>query len=112
MKPAIFILIVVWVVSILTIFTDILGYTTSFELFGRSGSVLTLCAVILEFKISTKGQKNITHKSNGPISLGAVGNAVLLTDNEKRAQYFAHISVILGTLIWGFGDLITCFRNS
>lgn len=112
MKPAILILIVAWVVSVITIFTDLLGYTSSLALFGRTGAVLTLCAVVLEYKISTKGQEDTTHTTGGPISLGAVGNAVLLTDGEKKAQYFAHISVILGTLIWGFGDLITRFTNS
>lgn len=58
MKPAIFVLIAAWILCITTIFTDLFGYTSSFALFGRAGSVLTLCAVVLEYKISTKGQKD------------------------------------------------------
>ncbi|WP_422136335.1 hypothetical protein [Endozoicomonas sp. ALD040] len=112
MKPAIFILIVAWIVSVIALITDLLGYTASMTLFGRTGAVLTLFAVVLEYKISTKGQKNTSHKPDGRISLGAVGNAVLLTDGEKCAQYFAHISVILGTFIWGFGDLVLRFTNT
>lgn len=106
MKSAVSVLVLSWVLSSLALVADLLGYTASINLFGRTGAVLTLCAVVLEYKISNKGQGIQSHNSNGPVSLRAVGNAVLLTDGEKRAQYFAHISVILGTLIWGFGDLI------
>lgn len=112
MRAAFVILTVAWITALSTLATDILGYTHNLAMFGRAGAVLTLCAVVLEYKISTKGQSDSQYKDGGPISLGAVGKAVLLTDSEKRLRYFAHISVILGTLIWGFGDLVAKFTNS
>lgn len=112
MGASLVILIVAWIVALSTLVTDVLGYTQNLALFGRAGAVLTLCAVVLEYKISIKGQNDSTYKEGGPISLGAVGRAVLLTDSEKRMRYFAHISVILGTLIWGFGDLVAKFTHS
>lgn len=112
MRDSFVILTVAWIVALGTLVTDMLGYTQSLAMFGRAGAVLTLCAVVLEYKISTKGQRDSPYKEGGPISLGAVGKVVLLTDSEKRMRYFAHISVILGTLIWGFGDLVAKFTNS
>jgi len=35
-----------------------------------------------------------------------------LTDEEKKVQHFAHVSVIFGTLIWGFGDIVPLIANS
>lgn len=97
---------VAWASSFLSIWTDLAGYTEQIALFGRSGAVITLSAVVLEYKISTKGQQKTSYSPGGSISLGDVGKAVLLTDGEKKLRYFAHISVITGTLIWGFGDLL------
>jgi hypothetical protein len=105
------ILVIAWIAAVGTLVTDVLGYTHNLAMFGRSGAVLTLSAIVLEYKLSTKGQNDSTYKEGGPISLGAVGKAVLLTDSEKRMKQFAHISVILGTLIWGFGDLVGKFIN-
>ncbi len=107
MKLAMFLAIVGWVLSAVTAYTDLTGYTTALELFGRSGAVLTLLGASLEYKIAEKGLKNTQYKKGDPISLGAVGSAVLLTDSEKKIRNFAHTTVILGTFIWGFGDLIS-----
>lgn len=112
MKTSLVILICAWVVALSTLVTDVLGYTQRLAMFGRAGAVLTLCAVVLEYRISTKGQSDSAYKEDDPVSLGTVGKAVLLTDSEKRVRYFAHISVIMGTLMWGFGDLVAKFSNS
>lgn len=107
MIPAAAIVVIAWLVSLASIYTDLASITDQISLFGRSGAVLTLCGVVLEYKISTKGQQETSYKPGGPVSLGDVGKATLLTDREKNLQYFAHITVILGTLIWGFGDVGT-----
>lgn len=97
---------IAWACSVFSVWTDLAGYTEQIALFGRSGAALTLCGVVLEYKISTKGQQEMSYSPGGPVSLGDVGKAALLTDSEKKLRYFAHISVIAGTLIWGFGDLL------
>ncbi|HAT8493333.1 hypothetical protein [Vibrio coralliilyticus] len=107
MKLAFTLAIIGWIVSLFTAWTDLAGYSTSLELFGRSGAVLTLLGASLEYKLVEKGLRNTQYEEGGPISLGAVGRAVLLTDNEKKIRHFAHTTVILGTFIWGFGDLIS-----
>ncbi|KAA1173954.1 hypothetical protein FWJ25_11140 [Marinobacter salinexigens] len=101
--------VIAWGCSFIEIWTDLAGYTAHFALFGRSGAVLTLCGVVLGYKISTKGQEETFYSPGAPVSLGDVGKAALLADGEKRLRYFAHITVIIGTLIWGFGDLLPEF---
>src|SRR5690554_3109889 len=105
LKVSFYIVIAAWVAAIGALVTDILGYTDSMALFGRAGAVLTLCGVVLEYNISTKGQKDTDYEEGGPVGLLEVGKATLLTKQEKRWRHVAHITVILGTLIWGFGDL-------
>ncbi|WP_143186833.1 hypothetical protein [Microbulbifer donghaiensis] len=96
-----------WFAAAIALITDLLGYTADIALFGRAGAVMTLCAVVLEYKLSTKGQADTDYIADGPVSLGDVGKATLLTEAEKKIQRGAHVSVVVGTIIWGFGDLIT-----
>jgi hypothetical protein len=112
MKASVIVLILACFASLLSLVTDLLGYTSCISLFGRSGAVLTLCGVVLEYKISSRGQPDTPRKPSSPISMLDLGNATLLTEGEVRAKYFAHTSVILGTFIWGFGDLINGICNS
>ncbi|MGD8177003.1 hypothetical protein [Marinimicrobium sp. ARAG 43.8] len=105
LKTSFYIVIAAWVAAIGALVTDFLGFTDNIALFGRAGAVLTLCAAALEYNISTKGQKDTDYEEGGPVGLIEVGSATLLTKQKKWWRSFAHITIILGTLIWGFGDL-------
>ena len=107
MKLAFWLAVVGWIVALFTAWTDLAGYSDALNLFGRSGAVLTLLGASLEFKLAEKGWGAVNYEEGGPISLGSVGKAVLLTDEDKKIKLFAHTTVILGTFIWGFGDLIS-----
>ncbi|TAA41725.1 hypothetical protein [Corallincola spongiicola] len=79
--------------------------------FQRSGSLMVLFAVWVEFKLF-----KITNFSN-PLSPGGQTWDDLETGDRLKdkyssliqiLKYFAALLAILGTLIWGYGDL---FRN-
>lgn len=109
MKIWIFIILVVWVLTFIALLTDVFSITSKYGAFGRMGSIMVLFGAILEYKIVNRGQENSSfdRKREPTFSeVGEFGKKVLLTDSEKRIQYFAHFTVIIGTLVWGFGDLI------
>ena len=101
--------LIIWVVTIALLVTELYGYTSEYNMFGRAGSLLTLFAVILEYNIGQKLAINVPIKPEGGIGFGRVGEAVeraVALPTDKRRQLVAHITVVFGTLIWGFGDLI------
>jgi hypothetical protein len=105
MKFNVLALLVAWFLTICSAVTDLQGMTDSLALFGRMGAVMTLLAAIIEYQISTS---NTFSKKPGEEFFGSeVAATVRVSDEEIRARGFAHISVIVGTLIWAFGDLIT-----
>lgn len=77
------------------------------DLFARAGSVLVLVAVIAEYRLLAS--KNAFHS----LQLTALENGHKvdfgIQHPNKRHLWLegsAHISTIVGTLIWGYGDLI------
>lgn len=72
--------------------------------FSRSGAVMVLLAVIVEFYLG-----NLQQKKNSSASITAGLGIPMSGDLPTIKQYFAktaHAFAILGTLIWGYGDLI------
>lgn len=74
--------------------------------FSRSGSIMVLLAAIIEyqnFKIQQKINEKATEGS------GAVGGGVGIITQPKSRQLVSgitHFTLIFGTLIWGYGDLL------
>lgn len=73
--------------------------------FQRSGAITVLFAAWMEY---------ILAKSNEHINLSGivVSQQILLSDKYKKpyriAQYIGIVMLIIGTIIWGYGDLIYC----
>lgn len=78
--------------------------------FARSGSVMVLFAVIVEHLLSKI--KTHTYSPNAFVNSKPV---MLDRDMESRyfiTKYIAHIYIVIGTLIWGYGDCITASTNT
>ena len=74
--------------------------------FSRTGSMLVLFSVMAEYALLTGRHDLLIEKimKRSGIMAG-IGN-VSPTKKHQNQEKFAHISAILGTFIWGFGD---CF---
>ena len=93
--------------SVITLVTDLSGYSIRYTLFERFGSIMVLCGVFLEYQIgSTRALFNNynTGKSFRPEDVLLLDD--LTTKREPNIRIQAHIFVISGTLIWGFGSLL------
>lgn len=72
--------------------------------FCRSGAVMVLLAVMVDYRI---GNLQKTHISNASIIAGlGIPSSSRLPKNKQILSKGAHILAIIGTLIWGYGDLI------
>jgi hypothetical protein len=72
--------------------------------FGRSGAVMVLLSLFVEFRIGKAQQSNVSSASVAA-GLGIpIGSDLPVTKQRiaRTALWFA----VLGTLIWGYGDLI------
>jgi hypothetical protein len=71
--------------------------------FQRSGSFMVLLAVLVEYKLfSINGDVN----PNGVISVEQGELSEKFGRWHKVSTYLAVLLAILGTLIWGYGDLL------
>jgi len=107
MRKYIIATILIWLITFVVFYTDLNGISSEFTLFGRAGSILTLCGVVLEYQISMTGQRKDSYDTKSSISMSDLGGVVFLSAEEKYVRSFAHLTVVLGTFIWGFGDLVT-----
>ena len=71
--------------------------------FQRSGSVMVLFAVILDFNQSRYAE----NKSSTNVIIQGVPAliGVALTEPRKKIQIFSIFLAVLGTFIWGYGDI-------
>ena len=96
-------------IAIMVMITSIIGdcYNDKFNWFARSGSVIVLLAVIVEYRISSHIYEDIQRaqliQSKVNMSVPMKGKP---TNKRKKISIAAHITLILGTLIWGYGDLL------
>jgi hypothetical protein len=87
------------------VFGFICAYNTDNGLwFSRSGSVIVLICVIVEFRLGNlrqlgfeNAQKAVQHE---------IVSSGMLPEHKKLFSWFAHLQIIIGTLIWGYGDLL------
>lgn len=91
--------------SLITLVTDLAGISIKYALFGRSGSIMVLCGVFLEYQIGSAIAlwDNRTGKSFRHEDVKRLDD---LTTKAPSTRIKAHIFVISGTLIWGFGSLL------
>ncbi|NCB14028.1 MAG: hypothetical protein EOM78_20740 [Erysipelotrichia bacterium] len=108
---------VIYVISSILLFFSIIVVSLSLYFnnesgtwFARSGSIMVLFAVIVEYYLSfvktyenssnvfTNSKPNMT-KRNMPFKY-------------KFLKYIAHIFIVFGTLIWGYGDCMTALESN
>lgn len=100
-------LITAWGIAGFSIYID---KTTGSDWFGRSGSLIVLFAVMSEYLLLKAKNEHIYNlivkgRWNAENSLRPTG--VLAPDKTHLIkEKAAHVSVVLGTLIWGYGDLL------
>lgn len=78
--------------------------------FGRSGSLVVLFAVIVEFR-NVQLQQRLNDKAVE--SSGGIGGILAPSGQPPFRQvviYVAHFIVMIGTIVWGYGDLIPIDR--
>lgn len=102
-------LVASWLMVLISFFTDVYNFTDQYNLFGRTGSIVTLLAVVCEFMLSRKLTPNYPFHIKNGLSFGRVGEAIettIPTKYDNRLSVFFLSSLVVGTMIWGFGDLI------
>lgn len=98
-------LVASWVFGL---FGLLLGVYVEPELFSRFGSVVVLLAVMSEYALLKAELDRLYDRLSG---LGAaeadntgIPDLAPSTWHQKQALV-SHVTIIIGTLIWGFGDL-------
>ncbi len=98
-------IICLWLSVLCVITFLILGLNNSYEWFSRGGALVTLFGIAAEYsliQIQTKYLSNRYH-GVGALSGGKIDSFAVPTP-YPLIQTLAHLMVVLGTLIWGFGD--------
>jgi len=94
------------------IYNDFIGCSTG--LFARSGSLLVLLGAVNEYRLRQLRDRQLSY-----IEPEILRNADKFTKNMFRPKVFfsqgaitvaTHALVIIGTVIWGFGDLLFCTK--
>ena len=72
--------------------------------FARSGAILVLAAVIVEFRLGGMIMNEIS-AANAVAGLGIPSGVSISKENVIVAR-LAHTSAIFGTVVWAYGDLL------
>lgn len=72
--------------------------------FARSGAILVLFAIIVEYRLSKMLQTEINN-SNVVAGLG-IPAGVSVPKANSILSIVTHITVLLGTIVWAYGDLL------
>ena len=87
------------------VFSFICAYNTNNGLwFSRSGSVIVLICVIVEFRLGNLRQLGFENAQKA--SQHDILTSGMLPVHKRLIVWFAHLQIIIGTLIWGYGDLL------
>lgn len=93
------------ILLLLSVLCVAVSYSISAEFFARSGSIMVLFSVIIEYRLLSAQNIHIDRKVKTAVYSGKPTN-IKNTKEHKNMSIIAHIFVVLGTLIWGYGDLI------
>lgn len=79
----------------------------SWNWFARSGAIVVLLAVVVEYRTNSHIYEDVQraqfHQSIIDLSVPIKAKP---TKKRMRISIAAHVLVFLGTLIWGYGDLV------
>ncbi|MBW8331940.1 MAG: hypothetical protein K0M40_07960 [Prolixibacteraceae bacterium] len=82
-----------------------------YDFFSRSGSIIILASGWVELKfISGQIEKMMRYtKEKVNLSSSRLFDALKVDKSDKITRYISYISVLIGTIIWAYGDLILKF---
>ena len=104
---------VTWVVLGLTsVFVSLVASFISGDghWFQRSGSLLVLFSVVLEFRQSQMTKPSVS--SDVSINNRPVATSRNTPAFRKWLHYYALLAIVIGTLVWGYGDLLFLYSES
>ena len=94
-----------WVFVLVGIY---LGYKIDPAMFARFGSIMVLFGVAAEYALLKSEMSVLYERLRGSASpqFGGGGIPDLSPTNWSQKQsMLAHVTVVIGTFVWGFGDL-------
>ncbi len=103
-KLPVFCLVASWAVVLISIYLEIIS---SQAWIFRSGSLMVLFAVVAEYNL-LKGRDEhhrdqlIEYASTGQVNFDRIHPS----KSHQRLETISHVTVIIGTLIWGYGDML------
>jgi len=90
-------------------FSYYLFRTTGFDWFSRSGAIMVLIGAAATFRLSGMLQRSLATALKE--ELGPLHRSVELILEPPRTYqtitYFGYLTGIIGTLIWGYGDVLS-----
>ena len=89
--------------------SSIVSYFSGWTWFARSGSIMVLSAVIVEYRLFKLYMEEIS--SSIFIVSMKKPSPIFISDEQNNISIVAHIFVVCGTLIWGYGDLLKLGGN-
>ena len=102
-KPIIF-LIIAWLLVLFSLYLEIIWRGS---LFSRSGSLMVLFAFIAEYYLLRTRDRYHSNQLKAYSSGNQVNfEEVHPSKNHQYLEKASHITVIIGTIIWGYGDLL------
>ena len=73
--------------------------------FARSGSIMVLFSVIIEYRLLKAHNDMVNRKVQASVHTRRALKITVL-EEHKKISFITHIFLVVGTLIWGYGDLI------
>jgi hypothetical protein len=89
----------IWVVIS---FYNSFGYNPE-TFFARSGAVMVILSIFVEFQLAKESHKML--HNNFFLKNKGYKTIPILPVRHSILSWFAHILVVLGTFVWGYGDL-------
>ena len=95
-------------VGIISVIVSVIAdYYTNENWFARSGSILTFTSILSNFLISNIKRKEIISVFESSIDIKLKVSKVRTKDIVyKYIQFIAFTFGLIGTIIWGYGDLL------
>lgn len=78
------------------------SYFEHAEWFSRSGAIMVLLAVVVEYQLAARSYRELL---NSIATASVAPIAPKQPKTENILSKISHVAIILGTVIWGYGDL-------
>ncbi|MEA3405048.1 MAG: hypothetical protein U9R28_04815 [Pseudomonadota bacterium] len=101
-KKSGFLLILAWLAGLLGL---ALGILVEPLWFARFGSVIVLLSVMSEYSL-LHGELNVLYQRLEKVDADMGMPDLKPSKWHRKKVWMSHITIVAGTLIWGFGDLL------